>query len=87
MLRRLFCDRFLFHHVGFFLRRFFGFGFDRAGDHLSILFGVGNLKVGDMVRVSYAEKDGKMTASSVKAETKKATEKKADVMEKKPATK
>jgi hypothetical protein len=45
------------------------------------------LKVGDMVRVSYTEKDGKMTASSVKAETKKATEKKADVMEKKPATK
>ena len=45
------------------------------------------LKVGDMVRVSYTEKDGKMTASSVKAESKKATEKKADVMEKKPATK
>jgi hypothetical protein len=45
------------------------------------------LKVGDMVRVSYTEKDGKMTASSVKAESKKATEKKADVTEKKPATK
>ena len=45
------------------------------------------LKVGDMVRVSYTEKDGKMTASSVKAEAKKATEKKADVTEKKPATK
>jgi uncharacterized protein DUF5666 len=52
------------------------------------------LKVGDMVRVSYTEKDGKMIASSVKAEAKstaaspeKATEKKSDVMEKKPATK
>ena len=45
------------------------------------------LKVGDMVRVSYTEKDGKMIASSVKAEAKKATEKKADVTEKKPATK
>ena len=45
------------------------------------------LKVGDMVKVSYTEKDGKMIASSVKAEAKKATEKKADVMEKKPATK
>ena len=52
------------------------------------------LKVGDMVRVSYSEKDGKMIASSVKAEAKtaaakpeKATEKKNDVMEKKPATK
>jgi hypothetical protein len=48
---------------------------------------LGKLKVGDMVRVSYTEKDGKMTASSVKAESKKATEKKADVTEKKPATK
>ena len=28
------------------------------------------LKVGDMVRVSYSEKDGKMIASSVKAESK-----------------
>ena len=53
------------------------------------------VKVGDMVRVSYTEKDGKMIASSVKAEPKttaaakpeKATEKKADVTEKKPATK
>ena len=45
------------------------------------------LKVGDLVRVSYTEKDGKMIASSVKAEPKKATEKKADVTEKKPATK
>ena len=45
------------------------------------------LKLGDMVRVSYTEKDGKMIASSVKAEPKKTTEKKGDVMEKKPATK
>ena len=52
------------------------------------------LKVGDMVRVSYTEKDGKMIASSVKAEAKttaakpeKATEKKGDVTDKKPATK
>jgi hypothetical protein len=52
------------------------------------------LKVGDMVKVSYTEKDGKMIASSVKAEPKttaakpeKATEKKSDVTEKKPATK
>ena len=54
------------------------------------------VKVGDMVRVSYTEKDGKMIASSVKAEPKttaaakpadKATEKKSDVTEKKPATK
>jgi Cu/Ag efflux protein CusF len=52
------------------------------------------LKVGDMVRVSYTEKDGKMIVSSVKTESKskaakpeKATEKKADVMEKKSETK
>ena len=53
------------------------------------------LKVGDMVKVSYTEKDGQMIASSVKAEAKKATEKKpttatekkADVTEKKPTTK
>lgn len=45
------------------------------------------VKVGDMVRVSYTEKDGKMIASSVKAESKKAAEKKSDVTEKKPATK
>jgi Cu/Ag efflux protein CusF len=52
------------------------------------------LKVGDMVKVSFTEKDGKMLASSVKAESKTtaakppaATEKKGDVMEKKPATK
>jgi translation initiation factor IF-1 len=53
------------------------------------------LKVGDMVKFSYTEKDGQMIASSVKAEAKKATEKKpttatekkADVTEKKPTTK
>ena len=35
------------------------------------------LKVGDMVRVSYTEKDGKMIASSVKAES-KSKEKKSE---------
>ena len=53
------------------------------------------LKVGDMVRVAYTEKDGKMIASAVKVASKKATEKKpttatekkADVTEKKPTTK
>ena len=51
-------------------------------------------KVGDMVRVSYSEKDGKMIANSVRAESKtktaksdKATESKSDTMEKKPSTK
>jgi len=42
---------------------------------------LGKLKVGEMVGVSYTEKDGKMIASSVKAETKSkaaATEKKSD---------
>ena len=52
------------------------------------------LKVGDMVRVSYTEKDGKMIASSVKAESKskaakpdKAVEKKGEMTEKKSETK
>jgi Cu/Ag efflux protein CusF len=52
------------------------------------------LKVGDMVRVSYTEKDGKMIASSVKAEPKskaaksdKAMEKKGEVTEKKSEAK
>ena len=53
------------------------------------------LKVSDKVTVSYTEKDGKLIASSVKAESKqtaaakpeKATDKKADVMEKKSDTK
>lgn len=42
---------------------------------------LGKIKVGDMVRVSYTEKDGKMIASSVKAEAKSkaaTTEKKSD---------
>lgn len=49
------------------------------------------VKVGDMVRVSYTEKDGKMIASSVKAEAKSkaaaATEKKGATTEKKSDTK
>jgi hypothetical protein len=52
------------------------------------------LNVSDKVRVSYTDKDGKLIASSIKAESKttaakpeKATEKKADVMEKKSDTK
>jgi hypothetical protein len=52
------------------------------------------LKVGDMVRVSYIEKDGKKIASSVKLESKskaakpdKAMEKKGEMTEKKSDTK
>jgi Cu/Ag efflux protein CusF len=51
------------------------------------------LKVGDMVTVSYSEKDGKMVASSVKADkstaskSAKGMDKQSDMMEKKPATK
>ena len=48
------------------------------------------IKVGDMVKVSYTEKDGKMIVSSVKAESKKsgkATEKKGEMTEKKSETK
>jgi Cu/Ag efflux protein CusF len=42
------------------------------------------LKVGDMVRVSYTEKDGKMIVSSVKAaKSDKGTEKKGEMTEKK----
>ena len=46
------------------------------------------VKVGDMVKVSYTEKDGKMVASSIaktetKAKTTKPEEKKSDMMEKK----
>ena len=55
---------------------------------------LGKLKVGDMVKVSYAEKDGKAIASSVKADkstaakSDKPMEKKSDMpTEKKPATK
>jgi Cu/Ag efflux protein CusF len=47
------------------------------------------VKVGDMVRVSYAEKDGKMVATSVRAAKSKAatTEKKGATTEKKADTK
>jgi Cu/Ag efflux protein CusF len=52
------------------------------------------LKVGDMVRVSYTEKDGKRIASSVKADSKskaakpdKTMEKKGEMTEKKSETK
>jgi Cu/Ag efflux protein CusF len=48
------------------------------------------IKVGDMVKVSYTEEDGKMIVSSVKAESKKsgkATEKKGEMTEKKSETK
>src|SRR5262245_29936744 len=55
---------------------------------------VEKLKVGDMIKVSYAEKDGKMIASSVRAESKnkaakpdKAMEKKGEMTEKKSETK
>jgi uncharacterized iron-regulated membrane protein len=46
------------------------------------------VKVGDMVKVSYTEKDGKMVASSIaktqtKAKATKSEEKKSDTMEKK----
>ena len=58
-----------------------------AADSKSAKDTLEKVKVGDMVRVSYTEKDGKMIVTSVKAQTKKATEKKGDVTEKKPATK
>jgi hypothetical protein len=52
------------------------------------------LKVGDIVRVSYTEKDGKMIANSVKAQSKtkaakpdKAMDKKGEMTEKKSETK
>ena len=41
------------------------------------------VKVGDMVKVSYTEKDGKMVASSIDKTKAKAEEKKSDTMEKK----
>jgi uncharacterized iron-regulated membrane protein len=58
-----------------------------AADSKSAKDALEKVKVGDMVRVSYTEKDGKMIATSVKAGSKTATEKKGDVTEKKPATK
>ncbi len=51
---------------------------------------LGKVKVGDMVKVSYTEKDGKMNASSVsvvKSPSTDATKAAGDMMEKKPATK
>ncbi|HWX77121.1 MAG TPA: DUF5666 domain-containing protein [Candidatus Acidoferrales bacterium] len=51
---------------------------------------LGKLKVGDMVKVSYTDKDGKMNASSisvVKSPSTAATKAAGDMMEKKPATK
>jgi len=62
-----------------------------AADSKSTKAALEKLKVGDMVRVSYTEKDGKMIVSSVKAESKtkagksdKATEKKGEMTEKNP---
>jgi hypothetical protein len=51
---------------------------------------LGKVKVGDMVKVSYTEKDGKMNASSlsvVKSPSAAASKTAGDMMEKKPATK
>jgi len=63
-----------------------------AADSKSTKAALEKLKVGDMVRVSYTEKDGKMIVSSVKAESKtkaaksdKAMEKKGEMTEKNPA--
>jgi Cu/Ag efflux protein CusF len=51
---------------------------------------LGKVKVGDMVKVSYTEKDGKMNASSisvVKPPSTASAKTTSDTMEKKPATK
>ena len=51
---------------------------------------LGKVKVGDMVKVSYTDKDGKMNASSiavVKGDSKAKAKTTGDTMEKKPATK
>ena len=68
--------------------------FDLTADSTSTKGALEKLNVSDKVRVSYTEKDGKLIASSITAESKttaakseKATEKKADVMEKKSDTK
>ena len=58
-----------------------------AADSTSAKDALEQVKVGYMVLFSYTEKDGKMIATSVKAVSKKATEKKSDMTEKKPATK
>ena len=55
-----------------------------AADSKSTKAALEKLKVGDMVRVSYTEKDGKMIVSSVKAaKSDKGTEKKGEMTEKK----
>jgi len=55
-----------------------------AADSKSTKAAVEKLKVGDRVRVSYTEKDGKMIVSSVKAaKSDKGTEKKGEMTEKK----
>jgi Cu/Ag efflux protein CusF len=56
-----------------------------TADSKSAKDALGKVKVGDMVNVSYTEKDGKMIASSIKAESKatKVDEKKGEMTEKK----
>jgi Cu/Ag efflux protein CusF len=55
-----------------------------AADSKSTKAALEKLKVGDRVRVSYTEKDGKMIVSSVKAaKSDKGTEKKGEMTEKK----
>jgi Cu/Ag efflux protein CusF len=55
-----------------------------AADSKSTKAALEKVKVGDMVRVSYTEKDGKMIVSSVKAaKSDKGTEKKGEMTEKK----
>ena len=54
-----------------------------AADSKSTKAALEKLKVGDMVRVSYTEKDGKMIVSSVKAESKTKAAKSDKAMEKK----
>lgn len=64
-----------------------------TADSSSAKSALGKVKVGDMVKVSYTEKDGKMVANSVaKTQTKattttKSEPKKTDTMEKKAETK
>jgi hypothetical protein len=58
-----------------------------TADSSSAKNALGKVKVGDMVRVSYTEKNGKMVASSIAktestAKTTKPSEKKSDTMEK-----
>jgi uncharacterized iron-regulated membrane protein len=54
-----------------------------TADSSSAKNALGKVKVGDMVKVTYTEKDGKMVASSVaktKTKTTNSTEKKSDAM-------